>query len=712
MLLRNISLIILLAMPSLAGSQCFLVPAEVCLDACGPVFYLQNDPDGTTYEWSVSCGTITNENAANPHTVCFNTAGSCTIQVIVTAPGELPDTCTQIVEVLPHSVSVVNEEVCTGDSIEINGTYYVPGFYTDTIFGGSHNGCDSILLITVDSITNDTTDVTYLGCVNDSFSIVINGNTYDESNPVGIELVPGTDGCDSVLLINLQFQPPVFGNEIYIGCQGDGYEVVVDGNTYNESNPTGIDTLPAANGCDSIVNINLTFFPPFQDTISYQGCSGDGFSLTIGDSLYNESNPVAIHTIHGGCDTLIYVDLHFDTIPAVLTLTGNQICLSPGDLSYQWMMCDSTLLPDTGTCVTVLGPGCICVEVDNGTCIDTICQEYNACDISCGILLPETGCLGDSIFFQTDYVSATANYNWTIRNDTDIVFSFSGTDAWIVLNHSGCLEVTLDIEDLGCLTSCVDTICIGETPIADLCCDVLACDTCATLSITLFGNSPLSIAITDGSGIDTITGINTSQYDYTVCPPASTGVLYTLLWVEDASGICTGGIINESATVYLEEVPEAAVITTGGSLCAAPAGLSYLWTECDNPDTLSTSACFVPTVSGCYCLTVSTLLTGCIDSSCVEVIITGIDDPGSALSPAMNYDNAENAIVIHGLDPSVKYDFAIHDVQGRKVPFTESSNTLTGKSLKLEDQNPSFMIVTIIGDQVKHSQGIFIPVKE
>src|SRR5687767_8217331 len=104
--------------------QCFLVPSEVCVGQCGPVFYLQSDPPETTYQWSISCGTITNDTLANPHTVCFTASGTCTIQVIIEVPGEVPDTCSTTVEVLPPSLSVVIENACEGDSVEINGMYY------------------------------------------------------------------------------------------------------------------------------------------------------------------------------------------------------------------------------------------------------------------------------------------------------------------------------------------------------------------------------------------------------------------------------------------------------------------------------------------------------------------------------------------------------------------------------------------------------------
>ncbi|MDQ3015944.1 MAG: hypothetical protein M3R25_04370, partial [Bacteroidota bacterium] len=305
----------LLAVSYFAHSQCFITPSEACVGDCGPVFYLIDDPQGTTYAWSVSCGTITNENVANPHTVCFTSSGTCTIQVIVTIPGEDPDTCTAQVNVLSLSLTVITEGICENDSIEINGMYYTPGFYADTIFGGSVNSCDSILLITVFTSPLDTTNETYLGCAGDGYSVLVNSIIYDESNPTGSESLTGSDGCDSIVNIDLVFQPNASSSVNYSGCEGDGYSIDINGTTYNEANPFGTDTLVSANGCDSIITINLEYNSTDFTTITYQGCSGDGYSYSVQDSIFDENNPTGIFMFSTStCDSIVFIDLHFDTL--------------------------------------------------------------------------------------------------------------------------------------------------------------------------------------------------------------------------------------------------------------------------------------------------------------------------------------------------------------------------------------------------------------
>ena len=59
------------------------------------------------------------------------------------------------------------------------------------------------------------------------------------------------NGCDSTVTIDLVYNSNTTGTESYVGCAGDGYSVVVNGVTYDESNPSGTQVFSNANGCDS-----------------------------------------------------------------------------------------------------------------------------------------------------------------------------------------------------------------------------------------------------------------------------------------------------------------------------------------------------------------------------------------------------------------------------------------------------------------------------
>ena len=97
---------------------------------------------------------------------------------------------------------------------------------------------------------------------------------------------------DSTVTIDNYFHFYVPGTESYVGCAGDGYSVVVNGVTYDEGNPSGTEdlTLTAVAGCDSIVTIDLVYNSNTTGTESYVGCAGDGYSVVVNGVTYDESN--------------------------------------------------------------------------------------------------------------------------------------------------------------------------------------------------------------------------------------------------------------------------------------------------------------------------------------------------------------------------------------------------------------------------------------
>jgi gliding motility-associated-like protein len=112
----------------------------------------------------------------------------------------------------------------------------------------------------------------------------------------------------------LEFNEYVAGSETYEGCSGDGYSVNVNGTTYDENNTAGSETLTTTNGCDSLVMIDLHFHETFSSNYNYAGCEGDGFSISINGSEYNQLNPSGVEVLQSatGCDSTIAVLLEFE----------------------------------------------------------------------------------------------------------------------------------------------------------------------------------------------------------------------------------------------------------------------------------------------------------------------------------------------------------------------------------------------------------------
>lgn len=156
--------------------------------------------------------------------------------------------------------------------------------------------------------------VTYTGCQNDGYEIEVNNVVYNELNPTGIEYYASPNGCEEVkITIDLQF------NETYteiienVTCSGDGFEIVVNSTLYNESNPVGQEIFINQFGCDSILNIDLTYNGYEAELLDYEGWSGDGFEVIVNNTVYNENNPFGqeVLTDQFGCDSTIIIDLKY-----------------------------------------------------------------------------------------------------------------------------------------------------------------------------------------------------------------------------------------------------------------------------------------------------------------------------------------------------------------------------------------------------------------
>ncbi|MCB9300231.1 MAG: SprB repeat-containing protein [Lewinellaceae bacterium] len=250
-------------------------------------------------------------------------------------PGATANGCDSVISVnllfVPQLSGDLNLSLCPGDSVVVNGTVYnqTNPMGSELFVGGSAAGCDSLVNVSLSFFPVDTFMLSQQLCSGDS--LVVNGTVYNEGNPSGIELLPGAtaNGCDSVISVNLLFVPQVSGDLNLSLCPGDS--VVVNGTVYNQTNPMGSELFVggSAAGCDSLVNVSLSFFPVDTFMLSQQLCSGD--SLVVNGTVYNEGNPSGIELLPGatanGCDSVISVNLLF-----VPQLSGDlNLSLCPGD---------------------------------------------------------------------------------------------------------------------------------------------------------------------------------------------------------------------------------------------------------------------------------------------------------------------------------------------------------------------------------------------
>lgn len=285
----------------------------------------------------------------------------------------------------PVSDAEINYIGCSGDpyAVVINGTTY-----DETNPEGEENllnqyGCDSVVTIHLEFNSVDTTDVTNTSCSGSGYTIVISGNTYDEGNPSGMELLTGAEGCDSVIQISLTFLQPISQAFDYAGCTGDGYSILVNGTIYDESNPSGQEMLSAVNGCDSIVAVSLSFLPGFSVNEFYSACMGSGFSLNVNGTLYDENNPTGVEvlTSQKGCDSIVNIQLDF-----MSSVVGSE--------TYSGCSGDGYSVTVNGTIYNELNPSGVELLTSQNGCDSTVTINLLFLDMV-SVIESYTGCEGD-----------------------------------------------------------------------------------------------------------------------------------------------------------------------------------------------------------------------------------------------------------------------------------------------------------------------------
>lgn len=207
------------------------------------------------------------------------------------------------------------ETLCQGDSIEVNGTVYNQNnpSGTETFENGSALGCDSVVNISLSFFTS--AEYFLIDTLCEGSDVLVNGTVYDSNNPAGMEILVGAsfNGCDSIVTVNLTFnQASTFELNPTI-CLNDF--IIVEGNIYDINTPTGTEIIPNGSftGCDSIINVELDFFPPSEFQINDELCPGE--SIQVNGTIYDQNNPSGFEVLtdqsFNGCDSVIIVDLAF-----------------------------------------------------------------------------------------------------------------------------------------------------------------------------------------------------------------------------------------------------------------------------------------------------------------------------------------------------------------------------------------------------------------
>jgi gliding motility-associated-like protein len=251
-----------------------------------------------------SSGTI-NASICNGNSYLFNginrtIAGSYN-DTLLTSSGTCDSIVTLNLIVKMQTSGTINQSICAGSSYLFNGVNRtIAGAYLDTLIGS--NGCDSFLTLNLNIRPISTGSISASICVGSSY--LFNGVNRTTAGAY-LDTLVGSNGCDSVLTLNLSIRPTTSGSISASICSGSSY-------LFNGVNRTTagayLDTLVGSNGCDSILTLNLSLLPTSNGTLSVFICEGSSYLF----NGINVSIPgVYLDTFVGvnGCDSFLTLNL-------------------------------------------------------------------------------------------------------------------------------------------------------------------------------------------------------------------------------------------------------------------------------------------------------------------------------------------------------------------------------------------------------------------
>jgi len=281
---------------------------------------------------------------------------------------------------LPNLVAYYkfNEGVAGGTNTGVTTLPDLTTSYNGTLNGFTLNGATSnwitsgAAITMIDQTTNSGTDV-QSSC---GPLLWIDGNTYaTNNNTATYTFVNGaSNGCDSIVTLDLTINLPASGSDIQSAC---GTYQWIDGNTYTTNNNTATYTYVngAANGCDSIVTLDLTINVPTSGTDVQSAC---GDFLWIDGNTYTSNNNTATYTyVNGaanGCDSLVTLDLTINSVNTATSTSGITMTANAVGAIYQWLDCDNGFALITGATAMDFTPsmnGNYAVQVTENGCSDT-----------------------------------------------------------------------------------------------------------------------------------------------------------------------------------------------------------------------------------------------------------------------------------------------------------------------------------------------------
>jgi gliding motility-associated-like protein len=278
---------------------------------------------GLSYQWSVSPAAATWQSLSDGTIqVDWNGVPPGTYQVAVNASVSV---CGQLIQGASVSLSVtvgaahdvvMNEVICEGDAFTLgNQSYTQSGNYVVNL--QTVSGCDSIVSLNLEVVPVSSTASSVQLCAGDSYAWY--GTSLNATGQYTQNFVSAS-GCDSIEILNLTVLPVIQTTLNLSVCSGGsvtiGGQMLTSPGVFNLS-------FQSVTGCDSLVQVTLTDPGLTPTQLDVDACEGSTYWYNgagyTSSGIYTIVLPSA-----QGCDSL--VELNLTMHPAQLVEQSSSIC--------------------------------------------------------------------------------------------------------------------------------------------------------------------------------------------------------------------------------------------------------------------------------------------------------------------------------------------------------------------------------------------------
>lgn len=372
-------------------------------------------------------------------------------------------------DVLPPATETVFASICEGDTYLVGSqAYSTTGQFTTILTSAA--GCDSTVTLNLTVNQPQSVAITESFCQGGSY--FIDGQSLTQAGSYTFNLTT-TQGCDSVVNLTLVVAPTYVQDFFATICPGTSYTFA--GQVYTSAGQYST-VLPTVAGCDSLVTLFLSEEQLIETNLEASICTGQTY-LFGGTTLTTAGSYNDLFTTAQGCDSLVLLELEvinsFDTQLAETVCAGESVIFDGAPQTTTGVYtasytstggCDSmvtldlTVLPELtidtvanlcfGESIQLGGQsfdetGMYTVSLINGLGCDSILTL--TLNISGGdtTRLVESICSGDFVEVGTQQFNTTGNYTVDLQTS-------GGCDSTVILNLTVSSQVMLSQSESLC----------------------------------------------------------------------------------------------------------------------------------------------------------------------------------------------------------------------------------------------------------------------